>query len=50
MKLKSAFSYCLFMVILLGVITFGSQDFLKPFFGACTLVFLIILPACSTTN
>jgi len=50
-KLNSAFSYCLFMVLLFGVLSFLAKDlsgFQAPFFVACGVVFLMILPACST--
>jgi nitrate/nitrite transporter NarK len=51
MKLKSAFALCSAYVIAFGTLT-GLSIYLEilettAFFGACTTVFLILLPACS---
>lgn len=56
MKRNSAFVMCLIIVILFGALT-GLSVYLNidngsiaPFFGACTLVFTMLLPMCSTTR
>lgn len=55
MKLKSAFF--LNLLIILGFSTLTTLSYYSEhasvatgFFGACTIVFLMLLPACSTKN
>jgi hypothetical protein len=56
MKLKSAFFFCLVITLMFGALTglsyyaFDKAELVTEFFGACTMVFLMILPACSTTH
>lgn len=55
MKLKSAFFACLMVALgftLLTLLSYSQnmEGYVTDFFGACAMVFLMILPACSTKN
>lgn len=51
---KSAFFINLLMIISFGILTYMSGEmklgYVTTFFGCCTIVFTMILPACSTKN
>ena len=54
MKLQSAFTYCLSLTLLFATLTLVAilvnDTITTTFFASCGIVFLMILPACSTTK